>query len=291
MFKGVYTALVTPFKNGEIDKASLGKLVDNQLNNNIQGLVVCGTTAESATLSEGEQFEVLDFVCQKVQGRVPLFFGSGTNCTAKTISLSQKACEYPIDGLLVVVPYYNKPPQAGIVAHFKAVADKVNKPIILYNVPGRTVASLSPESIVELSKHKNIAGIKEANDDLNNFTKYKDLVPQDFSLFSGDDGSCINFCLLGGHGVISVCSHIAPQEMVTWIDRASNKDSSVQEEFSQQQPWINSLYLDPNPIPVKFALQQKGILADDEVRLPLLPMTEALKAKVLAAFQNFKELL
>ena len=291
MFTGVFTALVTPFKDGEVDFDSLGKLVDDQLNNGIQGLVVCGTTGESATLTEEEQFKVLDFVCKKVDKKVPLIFGSGSNNTAKTISLSKKACEYPIDGLLVVVPYYNKPPQEGMMAHFTAVADEVSKPVVLYNVPGRTVAALEPASIIELAKHKNIVAIKEANDDLNNFSQYKDKVPSDFTLLSGDDGSCVDFCLQGGHGVISVCSHVAPSQMVSFVSRARENDSSVSEEFKGQQDWINSLYITANPIPVKAALCKKGILDNKEMRLPLVAMNDTQEAEMLTALQKFEGLL
>ncbi len=291
MFNGVYTALVTPFKDGQVDFESLGRLIDNQIQEGIQGFIVCGTTGESATLSSEEQLDVLDFVCKKVDKKIPILFGSGSNNTAKTITWSQKACEFPIDGLLVVVPYYNKPPQEGLVAHFKAVADNVEKPIVLYNVPGRTVAALSPQSVVELSKHPNIVGIKEANADLNNFSMYKSQVPEDFSLMSGDDGSCINFCFLGGHGVISVCSHIAPGKMVEWVKRARERDESVKEEFRQQLRWIDSLYISSNPIPTKYALMQKGILNTEDVRLPLVPMSENLKETLAVSFRDFKGLL
>ncbi len=291
MFKGTWTALVTPFQDGQVDFESLEKLVDDQLKNGIQGFVVCGTTGESATLTPDEQLKVLDFVCKKVDKHVPILFGSGSNNTAKTIEWSQKACEFPIDGLLVVVPYYNKPPQEGLIAHFKAVADNVSRPVVLYNVPGRTVTALEPNSIVELSQHPNIVGIKEANADLNNFSMYKGQVPEDFSLLSGDDGSCINFCILGGHGVISVCSHIAPEKMVHWVTRACEKDDSVKEEFRQQLRWIDSLYISANPIPTKYALFKKGLLKTDEVRLPLIVMNDTLKEKQEVAFRDFKGLL
>ena len=291
MFKGVFTALITPFKDGKIDFDSLDKLVAQQLEGDIQGFVVCGTTGESATMTEEEQFSVLDFICKKVDKKVPIIFGSGSNNTAKTISMSQKACDYPIDGLLVVVPYYNKPPQEGMIAHFEAVANAVEKPIILYNVPGRTVASLDPETIIHLSKHKNICGIKEANSDLNNFSKYKNLVPEDFSLLSGDDESCVNFSLLGGHGVISVCSHVAPKQMVNWVNRAIEKDESVREEFRAQHRWINGLYVTANPIPVKHAMMMKSVIASNEMRLPLVTMNEKTENEMLLTFNDFKELL
>ncbi len=290
MFKGVFTALITPFMNGDIDWESLAQLIDLQLKGNIQGLVVCGTTGESATLTEEEQFKILDFVCDRVANKIPILFGSGTNNTSKTIELSKKACERDIAGVLVVVPYYNKPTQQGLIAHFSAVADNVNKPVVLYNVPGRTVTSLAPESVVTLAQHPNIVGIKEADADLNNFSKYKHRIPDDFSLLSGDDESCINFCLLGGHGVISVCSHVAPQKMVEWVTRALEKEESVRDEFRQQQRWISSLYISSNPVPVKYALSKRSIIGGDEVRLPLVTMDDTLKAQQDLAFQDFKEL-
>ena len=291
MFKGVWTALVTPFVNGKIDFESLKNVVEDQINGGINGLVVCGTTAESPTLSDSEQFEILDYVCKVVDKRVPIVFGSGSNNTAATVEKSKKACEFPIDGLLVVVPYYNKPPQEGMVAHFTAVADNCSKPVILYNVPGRTVAALAPETVIELSKHENIVAIKEANADLNNFSKYKNLVPDNFGLLSGDDESCISFCFLGGHGVISVCSHLAPSKMVSWVQRAIEKDETVREEYRQNLAWINSCYVSANPIPVKYGLFKKGLIQKDEVRLPLVTMSNQLKEKMLLGFSDFKGIL
>lgn len=291
MFKGTFTALVTPFLNNKIDFDSLKNLVLKQMDQGIQGFVVCGTTGESATMTEEEQFQVLDFVLSLTQKKIPVIFGSGSNSTEKTIKLSQKACQYDIDGLLVVVPYYNKPPQEGLIQHFTQVADGVNKPVVMYNVPGRTIAALSPESVIHLAKHPNIVGIKEADSDLNNFSKYKSLVPEDFSLLSGDDESCVNFCLLGGHGVISVCSHIAPQQMVSWVGRAIEKDGGVRDEFRQQHPWIQSLYLTSNPIPVKAALAKKGLIASAQMRLPLVEMSEELETKMIERLGGFKGLL
>ena len=286
------TALITPFtKQNKVDLNSLGKLVSHQMKNGIQGFVVCGTTGESPTLSWEEKFQILDLVCQKLKGKQPLLFGSGTNDTHETIELSLEACERPIDGLLVVVPYYNNPPQEGLLAHFRKVADQVPKPILLYNVPGRTGLALQAETIIELAQHPNIVGIKEANGDLNSFSMYKNQVPEDFALLSGDDQSCVNFCLLGGHGVVSVCSHIAPKAMVEWITRALNRDESVREAFRQQDRWIKSLYVCSNPIPVKMALTQKGLIRNPSVRLPLVEMNQELKEKFHLGFQNFEDLL
>lgn len=284
--KGVFTALVTPFFDGKVDFESLNKLVEDQLDKGIQGLVVNGTTAESVTLTEEEQFEILDFITKKVSGKVPIVFGSGSNNTEKTISLSKKACKYPIDALLVVVPYYNKPPQEGLIKHFTAVADSVDKPIILYNVPGRTITNMDPETIVTLSSHPNIIGIKEADANLDRFSKYNQVVPDDFILLSGDDESCVEFCLKGGHGVISVCSNVYPDGMVKWVGQAIAKNPDILGEFEKQIPWIQALYISSNPIPTKFALQQKGLLRTDEMRLPLVTMNDSLKQQMLTAFNT-----
>ena len=286
MFEGVFTALVTPFDNNKIDFESLKKLIAAQLDAGIQGFVVCGTTAESPTLSEDEQLEILEFVCKEVGGQVPIIFGSGSNSTSKSIAMSQRASQYPIAALLVVVPYYNKPTQEGLIAHFTSVADNCKNPIILYNVPGRTITSLEPATIIELSKHPNIVGIKEADGSMDRFSSYKDKVTQGFALLSGDDETSIDFCLLGGHGVISVCSHIGPDKMVSWISRARDGDTKIASEFESQKQWINSLYLSSNPIPVKAALYCKKIIKTKEMRLPLTPMAFALENQMVETLKQ-----
>ncbi len=288
MFHGVFTALVTPFLNGKIDFSSLEKLIDLQLSGGVAGFVICGTTGESPTLEETEQLDILDFISKKVETGVPVLFGSGSHCTKKTIRLSQKACQYPIEALLVVVPYYNKPPQKGLLAHFKTVADNVEKPILLYNVPGRTGTALESATIIELSKHPNIVGIKEADSDLNQFSKYKNSVPKDFALFSGDDKSCVEFCLLGGQGVISVCSHLAPAQMVSWIKRACNQDRSIKDEFKQQHPWIEKLSITSNPIPVKAALKNQGIITSKELRLPLVALSHEMEEEMMETMNRYR---
>lgn len=290
-FQGVMTALVTPFRAGQIDYDSLKKLIDHQLENGIGGFVVCGTTAESPTLTEQEKLEVLKFVCDQVQGRVPLLFGSGSNCTQSTIELSQKACRFPIDGLLVVVPYYNKPPQEGLLQHFEHVAQSVEKPVVLYNVPGRTVAGLEPQTLVKLAAHPNIVGLKDATGDLEMHKHLVAQLPKDFVLLSGDDGTSIEYCYLGGHGVISVCSHVAPGLMVDWVKRARNQDGQILEEFEPHKKWISQLYTAPNPIPVKAALVKKGLIAHKGLRLPLVAFNENLEAKMLETFAEFEGVL
>ena len=291
MFSGVITALVTPFQNGDVDYKSLEQLIGQQLSNGIQGFVVCGTTAESPTLSEVEQLQILDFVCKQVQGRVPIIFGSGSNSTQKTIELSRKASRYPIDGLLVVVPYYNKPPQEGLIQHFETIASNVEKPVVLYNVPGRTITAIAADTLVRLASHPNIVGIKEASGDLEFLKKVKPLVPSDFDWLSGDDETSVEFTYLGGDGVISVCSHLAPQAMVQWIQKARDRDGHVLEEFEPHKKWIRQIYTAPNPIPVKAALYKKGVIATKEMRLPLIPMPENLETTMLETFKNFPGVL
>ncbi len=291
MFSGVITALVTPFQNGGVDYKSLENLIDQQLSQGIQGFVVCGTTAESPTLSEEEQLLILDFVCNKVKGQVPIIFGSGSNSTQKTIELSRKASTYPIDGLLVVVPYYNKPPQEGLIQHFEMVANSVEKPVVLYNVPGRTITTIAADTLIRLASHPNIVGIKEASGDLEFLKKVKPLVPHDFDWLSGDDETSVEFTYIGGDGVISVCSHIAAQPMVRWIQMARDKDGQVLEEFEPHKQWIRQIYTAPNPIPVKAALFKKGVIATKEMRLPLVPMSEALETTMLETFKKFPGVL
>ena len=241
-------------------------------------------------MEETEKLEILDFISKKVNAKVPLIFGSGSHCTKKTIHLSQKACEYPIDALLVVVPYYNKPPQEGLLAHFKKVADNVKKPLLLYNVPSRTgiKIDLTPETIIELSKYPNIVGLKEANSNLSHFLKYKDSVPTNFSLLSGDDKTCVEFCLLGGQGVISVCSNLAPAQMSRWIKQARSQYPSVKEDFKKQHPWIEKLYVTSNPIPIKAALKQQGIITSKETRLPLVALNRKMEEDLSMTMDQYK---
>ena len=235
------------------------------------------------TFLKTESFDNID-----LKKQIHLIFGSGSNSTKKTIHLSQKASRYPVSALLLVVPYYNKPPQKGLLKHFTAVADSVDKPVILYNVPSRTGVGLKPETIIELSKHDNIIGIKEANPNLDHFLQYKDRVPGDFCLLSGDDPGCVEFCLSGGHGVISVCSHLAPRQMIQWIRQAVNRDPRVKEDFSKQHPWIEKLYIKSNPIPIKSALKNQGLIRSQELRSPLVPLEDEMEKELWRVMDQYK---
>lgn len=286
LFQGAYTALVTPFLNGKIDFSSLEKLVEMQIKAGIHGFVVNGTTAESPTLSKEEALELLDFVKSKVAGRVKIVFGSGTNNTATTIQLSQAAEKQGADGLLVVVPYYNKPPQSGLFLHFKAVAESTSLPVMLYNVPGRTITSLNLATISQLQEIKNIVAIKEATGDIDFGRQVILAASKEFVVSSGDDESCLALKRIGGQGVVSVCSHIMPTKMARWF--SSETTDSDFRDFSGAIELIRSLYITSNPIPVKAALQMMGVIASDEMRLPLCTLEPEQKKTLEQALKKYE---
>lgn len=281
-FKGVFTALVTPFKQGQVDLASLEKLVKFQLQNGVNGFVINGTTAESPTLSFQEVSEIFKNVRNWVGKDVPLIMGTGSNSTAKTIEDTKKAKELGADAVLVVVPYYNKPPQRGLEQHFRAVAQATTLPVILYNVPGRTITSLDPETVKNISVEKNVIGIKEATGKVEISQKIIELIGNSFVMLSGDDGTYVEFLGIGGHGVISVASHILPRQFADWTMLAkSGKIEQARAEIKKYAKVIDLLFIEANPIPVKKALQLMGILTSSECRLPLVELenkyTELLK--------------
>lgn len=272
---GVITALVTPFFQGEIDFDSLTKLVKNQILRGINSFVVNGTTAESPTLSEQEAISVLKFIRKEFPDSY-LIFGAGSNSTSQAIKLSKLGVENGADALLSVVPYYNKPTQEGLFLHFKEIASATEAPILLYNVPGRTITSLSVETIAALSKIDNIVGIKEASGSMEFAKEIKENTGSDFILLSGDDGTFDEFMLVGGQGIISVCSHLIP-EVMCGIYRTSGKDNKV---FKSLKNFIDSLYIEPNPIPTKYALQNIGLIRTFECRLPLTSLSLKSRSQV-----------
>ncbi|MBX3041874.1 MAG: 4-hydroxy-tetrahydrodipicolinate synthase [Bdellovibrionaceae bacterium] len=276
-FKGVFTALITPFQNGKIDFTSLEKLIDQQLSGGVDGFVVNGTTAESPTLSEDEVSELFAFIRKKVGAKVPLILGTGSNSTADTVAATKLAEQWGADAALVVVPYYNKPPQRGLFAHFKTVADSTRLPIILYNVPGRTITSLDLDTIQRLSEVKNIIGIKEASGKIDFASEIRKSCGKDFVLLSGDDGTYAKFLEVGGDGVISVASHILPKAFSRWTKAAHQGDAGTSlKELPQYAKAIDLLFVEANPIPVKKALQLMKVIDRAELRLPLVEMDEKL---------------
>ncbi|PIS10160.1 MAG: 4-hydroxy-tetrahydrodipicolinate synthase [Bdellovibrio sp. CG10_big_fil_rev_8_21_14_0_10_47_8] len=265
---GVITALITPFKNQDVDYPSLERLIKFQLKSGVQGFVINGTTAESPTLETAEKNEIFNFVRARVPNEIPLIMGTGSNSTQKTIEESIAAEKLGADAILVVVPYYNKPPQRGLVEHFKKVADSVSIPTILYNVPSRTITSLELESIQQLSLHPKIIGIKEASGNVEFAREIRQKCGKNFLVLSGDDGTYDEFMEVGGDGVISVASHVVPEVMLQRSARA-NRDL------------IDLLFVEANPIPVKKALHLMGIIDSPECRLPLVTLSDANTEKIL----------
>lgn len=280
-FKATMTALITPFKDGAVDFASLESLVRHQVKNGVEGFVINGTTAESPTLTDAERKDIFTAVRSLVGANFPLIMGTGSNSTARTEELSEKSEEWGADAILVVVPYYNKPPQRGLVKHFTEVAKSVSIPVLLYNVPGRTITSLALESIVELSRVQNIVGIKEASGNIEFDKEIIHNTSPEFVMLSGDDGTYVDFLKAGGHGVISVASHVIPKEMVSWkklVQGGQYEEAKAQ--LQKYTPLINHLFVEANPIPVKMALYYMGIIKSPELRLPLVTMAEDLAQKM-----------
>ncbi len=285
-FSGVFTALVTPFKQGEIDWNSLKRLIRQQLDAGIDGFVVCGTTGESPTLSESEKLALFDFVKAEVSRQVPLVMGTGTNSTSDSIRATQAAAARGADAALVVVPYYNKPPQRGLFQHYQKIAESSDLPIILYNVPGRTITRLEIQTIAELSHLPNIIGIKEATGDVDFGARVVKETRDDFLVTSGDDGTFLDLIAVGGQGVISVASHILPNKFVDWCARARCGDLSAREEFSAIADLNSYLYVEANPIPIKMALHLMGIIDSPELRLPLVQLAEPYKAELKSKMEK-----
>lgn len=286
-FNGAISALVTPFINGDVDYASLEKLVAYQLDNGIKGFVVNGTTAESPTLTSAEVNKIFSMVRAQAGVNFPIILGTGSNSTAKTIEATKKASELGANAALVVVPYYNKPPQRGLVEHFKAVAKESEVPVILYNVPGRTITGMTVDTIAELAEVKNIIGIKEATGDVKFDQELINRVPKSFLMLSGDDPTYIDFLKMGGKGIISVMSNFITKECSRWTDlMMSGKVSEAEADFKKYLKLIGQMYCEANPIPVKWMLYKKGIIKSPEMRLPLVTLDNKFHAEITAEMQS-----
>jgi len=275
MFFGqVLTAMVTPFdQNGDVDFDATRALVNYFIENGTDGLVVAGTTGESPTLSTEEKIELFKFVVDVVGGRIPVIAGTGSNNTRASISLTKQAEATGVDGIMLVAPYYNKPSQEGMYQHFTAIAESTSLPVMLYNIPGRSVVNMSVETIVRLSQIPNIVAIKEANGNLDAMAEVISQTPSDFTLYSGDDGLTLPVLSIGGAGVVSVASHIIGNEMQEMINLFKNgKIEEAAAAHRKLLPIMNALFAAPNPTPVKAALNLKGIKVGG-VRLPMVPLT------------------
>lgn len=274
-FGQVLTAMVTPFdENGEIDFQATKNLINYLIANGTDGLVVSGTTGESPTLTEEEKVKLFKFTVDVVNGRVPVIAGTGSNNTKGSIELTILAEDVGVDGIMLVAPYYNNPSQEGLYQHFKTISEVTSLPIILYNVPGRSVVNISAETVIRLSKIPNIVSIKEASGDLDAMVEIITHTPEDFSLYSGDDGLTIPVLSIGGTGVISVASHVIGNEMQTMVEHF--KSGNIQEAAKDHRrllPIMKALFAAPNPSPVKAALNLKGIPVGG-VRLPMIPLND-----------------
>jgi len=270
VFHGSIVALVTPFdEQDRIDYDALRRLIEFHISEGTNGLVIAGTTGESATLEKGEHAELIRRAADMVEGRVPVIAGTGSNSTRQTVDLSLELADAAIDGYLLVVPYYNKPVQEGLYQHFRTIADALDKPVMLYNVPGRTVADMLPETLARLADHPNIFGIKDATGDMDRMKQHQALLPDDFMYFSGDDFTTLEFLKLGGHGVVTVSGNVAPRKVSDMchaiasgeLEKATGIDESL-------QPLNTALFVESNPIPVKWALHEMGLISS-AIRLPL----------------------
>lgn len=272
---GVLTALITPFDGDRVDEESLRRLVARQIEAGVHGLVACGTTGETPTLSADEYAEVVRLVVASAGGRVPVLAGTGTNATRTTIERTRLARELGAEAALVVAPYYNKPQQSGLVAHFQAVAREGGLPVVVYNVPGRTGVNITPETVVTLSRTPGVVAVKEASGSTDPVREIVRQAPESFAVLSGDDGLALASFALGARGVISVASNVAPRQMVAlWEAWSAGRVAEAARMDRTLAPLYKALFVEPNPVPCKAAAEVLG-LCRDTVRLPLVPASEA----------------
>ncbi|WP_414698481.1 4-hydroxy-tetrahydrodipicolinate synthase [Peptacetobacter sp. AB845] len=276
LFKGSAVALVTPFtKDNKVNFDKLAELIEYHIENKTDAIVSCGTTGEATTMSDEEILSVLEFTVKKVNGRIPVIAGTGSNNTMHSVELSQKAEALGVDGLLIITPYYNKANKSGLKKHFVTIAESVNIPIILYNVPGRTCMNISPALIAELAQVPNIVAVKEASGDLGQVAEIASLVPEDFAIYSGNDDSIVPLLSLGGHGVISVLANVCPRETHDLVEKYLEGDVEGSRKIQLDlDALIAALFIEVNPIPVKTAMNLLGFEVGD-LRLPLDNMDPA----------------
>ena len=286
IFKGIATALIPPFRDGQVDYEAMGRLIDWQIESGINALVICGTSGEGPTLTDAEHRECIRFAVERAAGRVPIIAGTGSNDTAYAISLTKYACEVGADAMLVVTPYYNKATQSGLVASFNAIADASTKPLIVYNVPSRTGCGIKPETYARMAEHKNIAAIKEANGDISSVVATRALVGDRLDIYSGNDDQIVPILSMGGMGCISVLSNVLPRETVEICDRFFAGDVAGAAALQcKYLPLINALFCEVNPIPVKAAMAAMGF-CENSLRLPLTPMEDAHRQVLLQCMRD-----
>ncbi|MAE42994.1 4-hydroxy-tetrahydrodipicolinate synthase [Candidatus Woesearchaeota archaeon] len=290
LFQGVFTAIVTPFKaNGEIDEDAFKKLIDFQIENNIDGIVPCGTTGESPTLSHEEHERVVELTIKHVNKRCIVIAGTGSNSTAKAIKLTKHAKEAGADAAMLVNPYYNKPTQKGLYLHFKAVADAVDIPIVVYNIKGRTGVNVETPTLIKLMEDcKNIIAVKEASGDINQMKNVIKNAKEGFSVLSGDDNMTLDLIEAGGDGIISVAANIAPDKMVAMVNKALNNDmDAAREDEKELAELFRVEFIETNPIPIKTGLAMQG-KCEEVFRLPMCQMEDENKEKLKKVLTDMK---
>ncbi len=288
MFKGSMVALVTPFRNGTVDEKALEKLVELHVKNRTSALVPCGTTGESATLSYEEHGRVIELTVKFAKGRVPVIAGTGANSTEEAIMLTRHARKAGADASLQVSPYYNRPTQKGLYLHFKAIAEAVDIPIVLYNIASRTGVNIEPETFARLSRIKNIIGVKEASGSLEQMARIRKACPKDFLLISGDDALTLPIMAIGGVGVISVVANIIPRDVADMCAAFGKGDiAQAQELHYKMLPLVKAMFIETNPIPVKTAMGLMGMI-DPALRLPMCEMESANKENLVKELKDYK---
>ncbi|MGZ3579200.1 MAG: 4-hydroxy-tetrahydrodipicolinate synthase [Syntrophales bacterium] len=287
MFSGAIVAIVTPFRKGKVDEKSLRELIEFQIKNGTDGIVPCGTTGESSTLSHEEHDRVIEITIDAVNKRVPVIAGTGSNSTDEALRLTRHAHEAGADGALLICPYYNRPTQEGLYQHFKIIAESIPIPIVPYNIPSRTGVNLLPETVARLAKISNIVGIKEASGSLKQMQDVISLCGDKFDVLSGDDFFTFPLLAIGGRGVISVVSNIVPADMAAMVDAFAGGDiKKAQQKHHKLIPLIDALFIETNPVPVKAALSMMGKIAYD-VRLPLYKMSDGNYEKLKSVMKSY----
>lgn len=287
MFQGVLTALVTPFRDGAVDERALQDLVEIQISAGVDGLVPCGSTGESATLSHGEHRRVIEVVVAAARGRVQVVAGTGSNSTREAVELTRHAKEAGADGALLISPYYNKPTQEGILQHYAAIATETAFPLVVYNIPGRTASNILPETFARLAEIEQVVAVKDSCGDLNQVAHLIAATPDDFSVLSGDDWATLPMMSLGGAGVISTAANLAPPDMVELVRAHKSGDlERAREVYYRLLPLLDVLFCETNPIPLKAALALRG-LCGEEIRLPLTPITPPNRERLQVAMKEF----
>ena len=287
MFQGSLVALVTPFDgNNRVDYESLKRLIDFHVEQGSAGLVIAGTTGESPTLERSEHIELIGRAIEIAGGRIPVIAGTGSNSTSQSVDLTLAVADPALAAYMAVVPYYNKPTQEGIFRHYSAIADAAGKPVLMYNVPGRTVADMLPETVGRLSKHGNIFGLKEATGDINRLKQIQAVVDETFMLYSGDDFTLRPFIEQGGHGVVTVSGNVVPRQVAMLCKLARECKAAEAKALDETlQPLNKALFSESNPIPVKWAVSKMGLMAP-HIRLPLTPFSEQYHEAMLSAMRT-----